>query len=52
MFEFDFADVKPSVLNWLIIGIMAATFIALSKYVVNTYQNPVTNFFSPLFNSL
>lgn len=36
----DLADVKPSVVSWLIVGIMAVTFIVLAKYLVNHY--PVT----------
>lgn len=28
----DFADVKPSLLNWAVVGLMAVTFIAFFKY--------------------
>lgn len=37
---FDFADVKPSVVSWLIVGIMAVTFIALMKYLMVKYPIP------------
>lgn len=50
MFELDMSDVKPSVLNLVIVGLMAMVFIALAKYAVNTFDNPVTKFFQPLVN--
>lgn len=31
--NFDFADVKPSVPNWFMIGIMAVTFILVFKWL-------------------
>lgn len=37
---FDFADVKPSVVSWLIVGLMAVTFIVFMKWVLMRY--PVT----------
>jgi hypothetical protein len=33
----DFADVKPSVVSWLIVGLMATTFIVFLKFLVNRY---------------
>lgn len=36
----DFADVKPSVLSWLIVGLMAVTFIAFWKFVMAKYPIP------------
>lgn len=36
----DFADVKPSVLSWLIVGLMAVTFIAFAKFVMAKYPIP------------
>jgi len=33
MLDFDFADVKPSVVNWVIVGVMAITFIVFAKYL-------------------
>lgn len=33
----DFADVKPSLFSWLIVGLMAVTFIVTAKYLVNRY---------------
>jgi len=33
-------DFKPSVINWLIVGIMAVTFIVLAKFVVNKWTVP------------
>ena len=52
MFELDFSDVKPSVLNWIIVGLMAVTFIAVTKYLVTKYDNPVTEFVRPIFVSV
>ena len=34
----SFADVKPSVLNWIITGFMVLAFIVLGKYVFNRYK--------------
>lgn len=48
MFELNFSDVKPSILNWLIVGLMAITFIAFVKFVVLKYDNSVTRMFAPL----
>lgn len=31
--DLDFADVKPSVVSWLIVGLMAVTFIVVAKYI-------------------
>jgi hypothetical protein len=50
--ELDFSDVKPSLLNWMIVGLMAITFIALAKFVVNHYSNPITDKFKSLVNSV
>lgn len=33
----DFADVKPSLVSWFIVGLMAITFIAFAKFIVNKY---------------
>jgi hypothetical protein len=52
MLGFDFADVKPSVFNWIIIGLMAVTFIALMKFLVVHYPNPITNQIKPLVTSV
>lgn len=38
--KLDFADVKPSLLSWLVVGIMAATFIAFFKFIFNKYRVP------------
>jgi hypothetical protein len=35
--SFDFADVKPSLVSWLIVGLMATTFIVVAKWLVNKY---------------
>lgn len=37
---FDMADVKPSVLSWAIVGIMAVTFIVIAKYVTQRWYIP------------
>lgn len=44
--EFDFADVKPSVLSWVIVGMMAVTFIVFAKFAVNKWvpNQDVKNF--------
>lgn len=52
MFEFDMADVKPSVLNWVIVGLLAITFIVFAKYVVNTYDNALTRPFREVITSV
>lgn len=52
MFELSFADVKPSVLNWLIVGLMALTFSAAAKFAVNHYSsNPIVSKFKDLVNA-
>lgn len=38
--ELDFAEVKPSLLNWAIIGLMAVTFIAFAKFVSAKWSIP------------
>jgi hypothetical protein len=50
--EFDFSDVKPSLLNWLVVGLMAITFISLAKFLVNTYPNKLTTPFKDIINSV
>lgn len=36
----DFASVKPSVLNWLIVGLMAVTFIVFFKWALTKVPVP------------
>lgn len=36
----DMADIRPSLLNWAVSGIMAVTFIVLMKYVTTKYPVP------------
>jgi hypothetical protein len=44
--NFDMADVKPSVVSWMIVGIMAVTFIVFMKYLTAKYPVPgLTPFF-------
>jgi len=31
------ADVKPSILNWLVVGLTAVTFIVAAKWLANRY---------------
>lgn len=50
--EFDLADVKPSVLSALTVGIMAIVVIVLFKFVVNTYDNPATRIFKDVINAV
>lgn len=40
MFSFDFADVKPSVLNILIIVLIVVMFVPLLKYLVTRFPIP------------
>jgi riboflavin transporter FmnP len=40
MFDLDFADVKPSLINWLIVGFSAATFIVFMKWLLNRRPVP------------
>lgn len=44
--EFDLADVKPSVLSWFIVGLMAITFIVFAKFAVNKWiqNDEIKNF--------
>jgi hypothetical protein len=37
---FDPADVKPSVMNWLIVGIMALTFLVIAKVALAKFKVP------------
>jgi hypothetical protein len=37
---FDMKDVKPSVLNWAIVGLMAVSFIVLAKWIFTKYPVP------------
>lgn len=46
---FDFADVKPSVVNALIIFMIVAVTVPLAKYIFNRY--PVVGV-TPLVNSI
>lgn len=36
----DFANAKPSVINWLIVGLMAVTFILFMKWVFAKWTVP------------
>ena len=38
--DFEFADVKPSVLSWIIVGLMAVTFIAVAKWATARWPVP------------
>lgn len=39
MFKLDF-DTKPSVWNWVMIGVMAVTFIVFVKWAMNKFPVP------------
>ena len=44
--QFDMADVKPSLISWMVVGIMAVTFIVFMKYLTAKYPVPgLTPFF-------
>lgn len=36
----DFADVKPSIVSWVIVGLMACTFIVFAKWLIAKYPVP------------
>ena len=38
--EMDFADVKPSIVSWVIVGLMAITFIVFAKWLTTKYPIP------------
>jgi len=38
--KLDMADVKPTVLNWFIVGLMAVSFIVLMKYAMSRWPVP------------
>ena len=48
--ELDFADVKPSVISWLMVGVMAVTFIVFAKFAVNKWVGnaEVKSFFNSI----
>lgn len=39
-FVVDPADVKPSLMNWALVGIMAITFIVLAKWALTRFPIP------------
>lgn len=53
MFDFsNFANLKPSIMNWVLVGLMAITFIAAAKFAVNHYADvPVIGKFKDLVNA-
>jgi len=50
----DFADVKPSLLNWAVVGLMAVTFISFWKFVFSMWGQgvPVLDSLAKLFASI
>lgn len=38
--DFDMADVRPSLLSWFVVGLMAVTFIVFAKWAFNRYPVP------------
>lgn len=48
----DFTNVHPSILNWMIVGLMAVTFIAFWKWFFNRYKLPGTSGIADIFASL
>lgn len=38
--KIDWADVKPSVYTWVMVGIMAVTFIVVAKYLSARFPLP------------
>lgn len=45
----EFSNVYPSILNWAIVGLMAATFILFLKFILARFNVPHV---SPLVGSL
>ncbi len=52
MVDLDFADLKPSVLNWFLVGLMAMSFIVAVKFLIAKYPNPLTVFFRDFVNAV
>ncbi len=50
----DFADVKPSLLNWTVVGLMAVTFISFWKFVFSMWGQdiPFLDSLAKLFASI
>ena len=50
----DFADVKPSLLNWTVVGLMAVTFISFWKFVLSMWGQgvPFLDSLAKLFASI
>ncbi len=38
--EWDLSDVKPSLLSWVIVGLMAVSFIVLGKWAMQRFPVP------------
>jgi hypothetical protein len=38
--SFDFADLKPSLLNWMVNGLMSVTFILFFKWLFSSMNIP------------
>jgi hypothetical protein len=36
--ELDMNDIRPSLFSWVMVGLMAITFIFFAKYLVNQYN--------------
>ncbi len=47
--ELDPADIRPNLLNWFVVGLMAITFIAAAKFIVAKYPLPGV---TPLITSI
>lgn len=50
--ELDLKDLKPSVFNWFMIGLMAVSFIVFWKWIVNQYPNSFTDLVKPFMNAV
>lgn len=50
----DFADVKPSLLNWAVVGLMSVTFISFWKFVFSMWGQdiPFLDALAKLFASI
>lgn len=52
MIGLDMSDVKPSIVSFLVVTLMAIAGISLAKYAVNQFDNPVTQFFRSTVNAV
>jgi hypothetical protein len=52
MIDLDMSGVKPSVMNFLLVGLLSVSFIVSAKYLVNRYDNFGTRVFRDVLNAV